>query len=138
MSWIDKAIAEARKRIAEEPELLKKTYSPEFAEYSKKTGLFFSIGDIEHLIRKGLTYSISIRSKGGAAGIAYFEELIMRFKLYLIQELKAVLNDERPYKGHHGGVDYNFLSDFLDLFKLLDKLAEDLKLIREKEGGNYQ
>lgn len=138
MSYATYVIDKAKKLIAEEPELLKKAYSPEFAEYAMKTGLFFSFGDIEHLIRTGLNYSIQARHNGSHAGIACFEELIMRFKLYLIQELKAVMNDELPFKGWHGEVDYNFITDFLDLFKLLDRLEQELKEIREKERGNYR
>ncbi len=140
MNWTERAVKEARKRIAEELELLKTTYSPEFAEYCKKTGLFFSFGDIVHLISFGLGRSIWIRHNGGAAGIAYFEELIRRFRLYLIQELKAVLNSEGPYKtiDVHRPIDYNFVVDFLEQFKRLDELTEQLKEIRTREGGYYQ
>ena len=137
MSWVDKVVEAARKRIAEEPELLKKAYDKDFADYAQRTGLFFSFGDITHLINVGLNYSISIRRNGGGAGIAGFEELIMRFRLYLIQDLKALLSDERPYKGFHGKVDHNFVTDFLDLFKILDRVEAELKEIREKEGGFY-
>jgi hypothetical protein len=34
--------------------------------------------------------------------------------------------------------DYNFIVEFLDLFKELDQMDSWLKEIREKEGGNYQ
>lgn len=40
-SWWDRALKEAEKRLAEEPELLKDAYSPDFAKYSKETNLFF-------------------------------------------------------------------------------------------------
>ena len=137
MGWRETVLEKARKKIAEEPELLKKAYSPEFAEYCKRTGLFFSFGDISWLINTSLKYNILQRFNGSSAGIAHFETLISRFRLYLIQELKAVLADERPYSGWKGNVDANFVSDFLDLFKDLDGLDERLEEIREKEGGFF-
>ena len=138
MGWPEVAVERAKKMIAEEPELLKKAYSPDFAEYAKRTGLFFSFGDIGWLINTSLNHNITQRYNGTHAGVACFEELIMRFKLYLIQELKAVLNDERPCKGHNqGNIDCNFITDFLDLFKILDRLDLMLKEIRAKEGGRY-
>jgi hypothetical protein len=132
----DRVVEEAEKRIAEEPDLLKKTFSPEFVEYAKQSNLFFSFGDIIHLIQKGLNYSITNRTNGGGAGIACFEDLIRRFRLYLIAELKYVIEDKEPFK-HRNGVDYNFITDFLDQFKQLDRLDAELAEIRKKEGGNY-
>jgi len=135
--WPEVAVERAKKLIAEEPELLEKAFCPEFAEYAKRTGLFFSFGDISWLINTSLNNNIRARFFGSGAGIACFETLIMRFKLYLIQELKAVLSCERPYSKDGDRIDYNFVSDFLDLFKVLDRLEEMLKEIHEKEGGNY-
>ncbi len=137
MSWPQIAIEKAKKLIAQEPELLKQAYSPDFAEYCKRTGLFFSFGDISWLIQSSMKYNIYSRSHGSGAGIADFETLIMRFRLYLIQELKAVLANERPRKGWKTEIDYNFVIDFLDLFKELDDLEQRLKQIRQKEGGMY-
>ncbi len=137
MSWPQKAIEKANKLIAQEPELLKKSYSLDFADYCKRTGLFFSFGDIGWLIRTSMRYNILSRGHGSGAGIACFETLIDRFRLYLIQELKAVLMNERPYKKEDAEIDYNFVTDFLDLFKELDELEGWLKEIRQKEGGMY-
>lgn len=137
MTWVDPVLTEAKKRIAEEDQLVKETYSQDFQKYAKETNLFFSFGDIEHFIRSSLNYSISIRKNGGAAGIACFENLIKRLRLYLIAELKLVMEGKEPFR-YREGVDYNFITDFLDQFKILDRLEADLGEIRKKEGGNYQ
>jgi len=137
MTWFDRVLTEAKKRIAEEPRLLEKAFSPDFAKYAKETNLFFSFGDIEHLIRHGLNYSILRRNGGAGAGIAGFEELIYRFKLYLIAELKLVIESKEPFH-HSEDVDYNFITDFMDQFKILDRLEVELAEIRKKEGGSYQ
>lgn len=136
MSWVDKAREKAEKILSTEDQLLKETYSPEFAELARKGGLYFSFGDIRHIINTSLTYSIFKRLHGTHAGIACFEDLIKRIRLYLIAELKLVLANEEPYK-NSGGVDHNFIVDFLDLFKILDNLDEELKEIRKREGGYY-
>lgn len=137
MNWWDNVLKEAEKRLAQEPDLLKDTYSPDFARYAKETNLFFSFGDITHFINTSLNYSIQRRKNGNAAGIACFEDLIKRLRLYLVQELKFVLANKEPFN-HSGGPDYNSVTDFLDLFKILDRLEAELKEIREKEGGYYQ
>ncbi len=137
MSWAQRAVEKANKLIAQEPELLKKSYSPDFADYCKRAGLFFSFGDISWLIRTSMRYNILSRYHGSTAGIACFETLIDRFRLYLIQELKSVLANERPYKKETVEFDYNLVTDFLDLFKELDELEAWLKEIRQKEGGMY-
>ncbi len=139
MSWPQKAIEKAKKLIAEEPELLKKSYSPQFAEFATTTGCYFSYGDISWLINSALEYNIFSRHGGSGAGVAHFETLIMRFRLYLIRELKVVLADKPPYGPHEyqNEPDYNFIQDFLDLFKILDEYEQMLKEIRVREGGMY-
>ena len=136
--WFDRVLAEAKKRIAEEPRLLEKAFGSEYAKYVKETNLFFSFGDIEHLIRHGLNYSILRRNNGAGAGIAGFEELIYRFKLYLIAELKLVIESKEPFYHTSENPDYNFITDFLDQFKILDRCEVELAEIRKKEGGRYQ
>ncbi len=136
-TWPESAIEKAKQLVAEEPELLKKSFSPEFAEFANSTGLYFSFGDISWLINSALQYNIFSRHGGSCAGIAHFETLIMRFRLYLIRELKVVLANKPPYGPHDRGVDYNFVQDFLDLFHTLDKMDELLKEIREREGGMF-
>jgi hypothetical protein len=137
MSWPDRILKEAEKRLAQEPDLLKHTYSADYARYAKETNLFFSFGDVTHFINTSLNYSIQRRKNGNAAGIACFEDLIKRLRLYLIAELKFVLANKEPFN-HPNGPDYNFVTDFLDLFETLDRLEAELKEIREKEGGFYQ
>jgi hypothetical protein len=142
MSWVDTAQKKAERILSHEDELLKEAYSPEFAELAKKEGLYFSFGDITHLIRTGLSHSIFIRNNGGHAGIAHFEDLIKRFRLYLMREMRLVMNNQPPFHDSrrvvYSGVDYGFIIDFLDLFKILDDLDEQLKEIRKREGGCYQ
>lgn len=136
MSWVDSVKEKAEKILSTETQLLKEAYSPEFAELAKKEGLYFSYGDIGHLIRTSLSYSIFARNNGGHAGIACFEDLIKRFRLYLMREMRLVLNNQSPFgRGHEA--DYNFIIDFLDLFRILDGLDEELKEICKKEGGYY-
>lgn len=139
MSWTEKVVAEAKKRISQEEILYRKAYSMEFADYAKEKGMFFSYGDIAHLIDLGLRERIWIRQNGGGAGIAAFEHLVWRFKLYIIQELKTLVAEEKPYCPYTSNqpVDFNFMMDWLDLLKKLDGLEVDLKEIHTKEGGNY-
>jgi len=131
-SWWDRALKEAEKRLAEEPELLKDAYSPDFAKYSKETNLFFSFGDIRHLIYTGVSYNMSLKRFGASLQLAHYETLIKRFKLYLLQELKRALANKEPFK-YDRGRDLNFVSEFLDLLKELDRMAEDLKKLREED-----
>lgn len=141
--WPLRVKEEAEKRISQEKELLEKAFSAEFAKFADEKGLYFSFGDISWLINTSLKYNIVARHMGAGAGIACFETLIMRFRLYLIRELKVILADLPPYGSHgkygdgSGHIDYNFVTDFLDLFKTLDKMDEMLKEIRAREGGNY-
>jgi len=142
-SWPEVAVDKAKKLIAEEPELIQKAYSPGFREIVTKTGLYFSFGDMAHFIHTSITSRLSIREMKGGAGIACFEDLIMRIRVYLIEELKLVVEMKPPYDGapfrfNQTEPDYNFIVEFLDLFKELDQLAFRLKEITEKEGGNYQ
>jgi len=137
VSWCDRAVKEAKERIAQESELLRKSYSSEFMDFARATNLFFSLGDIEHLIRSGLDYRIRIRHAGGGAGIACFEDLIRRFRLYIIQELKTILANREPYR-FSDTVNFELVSDLLDLMKILDKDEQRLKEIRQKEGGYFQ
>jgi hypothetical protein len=141
--WTDEALEKASKIIAQEPELLKKSFSPEFAKFATETGLYFSFGDIVHFIHSSLRLSISIREMKGAAGIAYFEDLVKRLRLYLIAELKFVVAMKPPYEGvrcrfNTVEPDYNFIAEFLELFKELDQLEVRLVEIRKVEGGFYQ
>ena len=137
MTWHAVLIEKAKKRIAQEDQLIKETYSPEFRKFAKETNLFFSYGDICHIIRIALNDRVFMRRYGGGAGIACFEDLIKRLRLYLIAELKFVVDGKEPYS-HDRGQGLNFINDFEDEFKILDKLEEDLAEIRKKEGGYYQ
>jgi hypothetical protein len=142
MTWTDIALDKAKAIIAQESELLARAYSKNYGEQVVKSGLYFSFGDITHFVHSSVRLSLSIRKFGGAAGIACFEDLIKRLRLYLIAELKLVIENKPPYdqwpSRHNGESDYNFILEFLDLFKELDQLEIWLKEIREKEGGNYQ
>lgn len=142
--WTDEALEKAQKIIAQEPELLKDTYrGTDFGEFAVKSGLYFSFGDIAHFIHSSFRISLSIREMKGGAGITCFEDLAKRLRLYLIAELKLVVEMKPPY----GGVrhrfneiepDYNFITEFLELFKELDQLEARLAEIRKAEGGFYQ
>jgi hypothetical protein len=144
MTWTDIALDKAKAIIAQEPELIKQTYrGTTFGELATKSGLYFSFGDIAHFIHSSFRISLSIREMKGGAGIACFEDLAKRLRLYLIAELKLVVEMQAPY----GGVrcrfntvepDYNFITDFLELFKELDQLEGRLAEIRKSEGGFYQ
>ena len=136
MSWQEMMIEKAKKRIAQEEQLLKETYSPDFQKFTKETNLFFSFGDVCHFIRIALRDRVFMRRYGGGAGIACFEDLIKRLRLYLIAELKFVLEGKEPFGNVQ--IDVNFVSDFEDEFKLLDRIEEELDEIRWKEGGYYQ
>ena len=142
--WTDEALEKARQIIGQEPELLKQTYKgTTFGEFATKSGLYFSFGDIAHFIHSSFRVSLSIREMKGAAGIACFEDLAKRLRLYLIAELKLVVEMQPPYGGTRCRFntvepDYNFIVDFLELFKELDKLEERLAEIRKAEGGFYQ
>jgi hypothetical protein len=137
MTWVDILVEKAKKRIAHEDRLIKETYCPEFQRFAKETNLFFSFGDIAHFIRVAVNYSVFMRTNGGGAGIACFEDLIKRLRLYLIAELKFVVEGKEPYQ-HDRGLGWNFINDFEDQFKILDRLDEELAEIRKKEGGFYQ
>jgi hypothetical protein len=138
VNWCLEVERKAQEIIAEESTLLKETYrGGNFAEFATKTGLYFSFGDIAHFIHSSVRLSVTIRMFGGAAGIACFEDLVKRLRLYLIAELKRVLANQEPYN-HERGPDHHFIVDFLELFKELDQLKTDLAAIREKEGGYYQ
>ena len=141
--WTEEAFEKANKLIATEAELLTATYGANFGELAIKSGLYFSFGDIMHFIHSSFRISLSIREMKGAAGIAFFEDLSRRLRLYLIAELKLVVAMAPPY----GGVrhrynelepDYNFIVEFLELFKELDQLDARLAEIRTAEGGFYQ
>jgi hypothetical protein len=142
--WTDEALEKARKIIAQEPELLKQTYKgTTFGEFAVKSGLYFSFGDIAHFIHSIFRVSLSIREMKGAAGIACFEDLAKRLRLYLIAELKLVVEMKLPYGGtlcrfNTVEPDYNVIVDFLELFKELNQLEERLSEIRKAEGGFYQ
>lgn len=142
--WTDRALERAQKIIAQEPELLKQTYKGgNFGKFAIKSGLYFSFGDISYIIHSSLRLSLSIREMKGGAGIACFEDFIARLRLYLIAELKLVVKMEPPYDGvrhrfNELEPDYNFITDFLELFKELDELEVRLAEIRKAEGGNYQ
>ena len=142
--WTDRALEQAKAIIAQEPELLAQTYrGTTFGEFATKSGLYFSFGDIAHFAHSSFRISLSIREMKGAAGIDCFEDLSKRLRLYLIAELKLVIDMKPPY----GGVrhrfnelepDYGFITDFLELFKELDSLDIRLAEIRKAEGGFYQ
>jgi hypothetical protein len=142
--WTDEALEKARQIISQEPELLKQTYKgTNFGEFATKSGLYFSFGDITHFIHSSFRVSLSIRELKGAAGIACFEDLAKRLRLYLIAELKIVIEMKPPYGGaicrfNTVEPDHNFIVDFLELFKELDRLEERLAEIRKAEGGFYQ
>jgi hypothetical protein len=140
--WYDRALEQARKIIATEPDLLQKAYGKDFAEIAVKLGLYFSFGDIAHFIHSSFQISISIREMRGGAGIACFEDLAKRLRLYLIAELKLVVEMKPPYGGKEyrfGSIepDYNFMVEFLELFKELDQLEARLAEIRKQEGGFF-
>jgi hypothetical protein len=141
--WTDEALDKANKIIAQEPELLKNAYGKDYGELAVKSGLYFSFGDITHFIHSSLRLSISIREMKGGAGIACFEDLAKRLRLYLIAELKLVVEMKPPYGEHQTRFntvepDYNFIAEFLELFKELDQLEVRLAEIRKEEGGNFQ
>lgn len=143
--WTDEALEKAKMIIAQQPELLKKTYrgSDDQGQKFVESGLYFSFGDIAHIIHSSLRLSISIREMKGGAGIAYFEDLIIRLRLYLIAELKLVVEMKLPYGGvqtrfNEVEPDYNFIAEFLELFKELDQLEVRLAEIRKAEGGYFQ
>jgi len=131
MSWWDRVLQKAEKRIAEESELLKAAYSPDFAEFAKATNMFFSFGDIMHLIHTGVSYGMNLKRFGASMILAHYETLIQRFKLYLLQELKLVIKNEPPFK-HERGLDYNFASEILDLLQELDRLNAELEELRKE------
>ena len=141
--WTEEAIEKSRKIIAQEPELLKQTYKgTTFGEFAVKSGLYFSLEDIAHFIHSSFRVSLNIREMKGATGIACFEDLAKRLRLYLIAELKLVVEMKPPYGGtlcrfNTVEPDYNFIVDFLELFKELDQLEERLAEIRKSEGGFY-
>lgn len=139
MTWWNRVEKEARKRLEEEPRLLRESYSPDFATHVKETNLFFSFGDVAHLIRIGIRVGLSLKQHGAGLMLAHYETLIKRFKLYLIRQLKTVLDNKEPYRRtvqpYREQIDYNFVSDFLDLFKELDRAERELKIIREKEAS---
>lgn len=141
--WTDEALDKAKKIIAEEPELLKQAYGEGYRETVTQTGLYFSFGDMAHFVHSSIRLSLSIREMKGGAGIAYFEDLIKRMRVYLIEELKLVVDMKPPYNGvpfrfNQKEPDYNFIIEFLELFKELDQLAERLVEVRKAEGGNFQ
>lgn len=141
--WWDEALEQARKIIASEPELIEQTYDGYWLEHVKETGLYFSFGDIAHFIHSSFRISLSIREMKGGAGIAYFEDLAKRLRLYLIAELKLVVEMKPPYDHHTNNFnekapDCNFVVDFLELFKELDQLDARLAEIRKSGGGYYQ
>jgi hypothetical protein len=144
MNWTDRALDKARTIIEQEPDLLKDTYrGGNFGEFAIKSGLYFSFGDIAHFIHSSFRISLSIREMKGAAGIACFEDLAKRLRLYLIAELKLVVAMAPPYGGvrhrfNEFEPDYNFIAEFLELFKELDQLEARLAEIRKAEGGFYQ
>jgi len=133
MSWWDNVLKEAEKRLAEEAELLKDAYSPDFARYAKETNLFFSFGDIYHLVHTGVSYGMALKRFGASMQLAGYEYLIKRFKLYLLQEMKLIIANKEPFR-HDRGTDLNFLSEFLDLLKDLDRLAVELAEVRKQES----
>lgn len=132
MSWWDNVLEESRKRLAEEPMLLESAYSKDFAEYVKATNLFFSYGDIEHLINTGISYGMNLKRFGTSLMLAGYEALINRFKLYLLQELKLVIENKAPFH-HDRGADYGFAAEILDLLRNLDRLAAELAELRKKD-----
>lgn len=129
--WPASVFVEAEKRLAEEPGLLKDAYSAEFAKFAAETNLFFSFGDIIHLIETGVNHGLSLKRHGAGMFLAGYESLIKRFKLYLLQELKYVLANREPYHHDAQKVDVNFITEFLDLLTRLDRLAEELQQLRD-------
>lgn len=117
--------------MAEESGLLRDAYSPDFAEYAKETNLFFSYGDIEHLIRTGVSYSMNLKRFGAALMLADYEILIKRFKLYLLQELKFVVANKPPFR-YDRGLDYNFAAEILHSMRKLDRLSAELAELRKQ------
>jgi len=133
VSWPESVFVEAEKRLAEEPALLKDAFSKEFAKFAEETHLYFSFGDIVHLIETGLGHGISLKHYGAGMFLAGYEALIKRFKLYLLQELKYVLANREPYHHDAQKVDVNFVTEFLDLLNRLDRAAEELQQLREAD-----
>lgn len=129
MGWWDRVLKQAEKRLAEEPELLKTAYSSDFAKFAKETNLFFSFGDILHLIRTGIGYGMNLKRFGAAMMLAHYETLIQRFKLYLLQELKLIIKNEPPFRDEKYP-DYSFASEILELLQTLDRLNAELEEIR--------
>jgi len=133
-TWPESAVERARQRLTEEPQLLKEVYSPEFAKLARETGLYFSFGDIVHLIGAGISDGMTLKRYGAAMMLAYYESLIKRFKLYLLRELELVVNDKPPFESQsHRGPDFNFISEFLEQLDRLDRLAEELKELRKQD-----
>ena len=133
LSWPESVFVEAEKRLAEEPGLLKDAFSKEFAKFAEETHLYFSFGDIVHLVETGVSHGMSLKRHGAGMFLAGYEALIMRFKLYLLQELKYVLANREPYKHDNfpHKVDINFVTEFLDLLNRLDRMAEELQELRK-------
>ena len=132
MSWWGNVLEESRKRLTEESMLLESAYSKDFAEYAKATNLFFSYGDIEHLINTGISYGMNLKRFGTSLMLAGYEALINRFKLYLLQELKLVIENKAPFY-RDTGTDYGFAAEILDLLRNLDRLMAELAELRKKD-----
>jgi hypothetical protein len=132
MGWWDRVIKEAETRLSEETKLLEDAYSKDFAEYAKETNLFFSYGDLHHLIHTGITYGMNLKRFGASLQLAHYETLIKRFKLYLLQELKFVVANKPPFH-YDRGIDYSFAAEILDLLKTLDRLANEMAELRKGE-----
>ena len=130
MSYPNNVQKEAEKRLQEEAQLLREAFSPEFAKYAEETNLFFSYGDIEHLISTGVNHDMNLKRFGASMFLAGYEALIKRFKLYLLQELKFVLANTGPFH-YDRGVDYNFAAEILDSLRQLDRLASELAELRK-------
>ncbi len=139
LTWPESVFVEAEQRLAEEPGLLKDAYCKEFSKYAAETNLFFSFGDIVHLIDTGVGHGMTLKRHGGAMFLTGYEALIKRFKLYLLQELKYVLANKEPYHHDRQKADVNFITEFLDLLNRLDRAAEDLQQLREadKDGKTH-
>jgi len=142
MNWTDIALDNAKAIIAQEPDLLKDTYKgTTFGAFATKSGLYFSFGDVAHFIHSSFRVSLSIREMKGAAGIACFEDLAKRLRLYLIAELKLVVAMAPPYGGSRTRFneiepDFNFIIEFLELFKELGQLEARLAEIRKAEEAS--
>jgi hypothetical protein len=133
LAWPESVFKEAEQRLAEEQGLLKDAFSPEFAKFAGETNLFFSFGDICHLIQTGINHGLTLKRHGAGMFLTAYEDLIKRFKLYLLQEMKYVLANREPYRHDREKADVNFVTEFLDLLKRLDRLAEELRQLREAD-----